>query len=312
MIPQHLALPSPDYRSELGSVSRHNARALSWSFAAHMALMLWLILNRTFLNDMPPLVEISWLEPEKIVVAASPVQAQPMATQLETRPTINPPQEHQKFQRTDQQATLEPTPQRSDALEDRLDALQNSLRTSRPSLAVSAPSSALNAKPSFATATSKTNAPATLGRSESGPAKVAPTALTRSTSGSKPQLATAPAREAEGKAPAMATPDENSARRTLDGAQIVGPVADRPVISYRLPEYPDWAMREAVEGTVTLYFIVLPSGQVKDNILVQKTSGHTDFDKNAQAALRAWRFAALSGAGEQWGTITFHFKLRDQ
>jgi len=70
-------------------------------------------------------------------------------------------------------------------------------------------------------------------------------------------------------------------------------------------------MRDAVEGSVTLYFIVLANGVVKDNLLVQKTSGHKDFDENAKAALRAWKFEALSGAGEQWGTITFHYKLRD-
>jgi len=104
---------------------------------------------------------------------------------------------------------------------------------------------------------------------------------------------------------------ENSARRTLDGAQLVGPVADRPIVAHKLPKYPAWAMQEAVEASVTLYFIVLANGQIKDNILVQKTSGHAEFDHNAQKALRAWRFEELTGAGEQWGTITFHFKLRD-
>ena len=312
MITQTLALPSPDYRLEIGHVKRHNARAMSWSIAAHMALLLWLILHQTMLNDMPPLVEISWLEPEKIVVAAAPAQATPVVTPTEVKPSFNPPQQEQKFERVRNTAALEPTPQRSDALEDRLDALQSSLRTSRPSLAVSAPSSGLQTRPAISSAPSKVTTPGTMGRAQSGPPKVAPSALTRSTSGSKPQLAVAPTREAETRAPAIATPDENSAQRTLDGAQIMGPVADRPVLSYLLPEYPAWAMREAVETSVTLYFIVLPNGQVKENVLVQKTSGHSDFDRNAQTALRAWRFAALSGAGEQWGTITFHFKLRDR
>jgi TonB family protein len=312
MITQSLALPSPDYRAELRQIKRHTARAMSWSVAAHMALLVWLILHRTVLNDMPPLVEISWLEPEPVVVAAAPPQATQIATPTQLQPSFNPPQEKQKFERAANMASLEPTPQRSDALEDRLDALQSSLRTSRPSLAVSAPSSGVPTRATISSAPSTLKAPATLGRSQSGPPKVAPAQLTRSTSGAKPQLAVAPTREAETRAPAIATPDENSAQRTLDGAQIMGPVADRPVLSYQLPEYPAWAMREAVEASVTLYFVVMASGQVKDNVLVQKTSGHSDFDRNAQTALRAWRFEALSGAGEQWGTITFHFKLRDR
>ena len=72
------------------------------------------------------------------------------------------------------------------------------------------------------------------------------------------------------------------------------------------------AQREGAEGSVTLYFIVRPDGSIKENVLVQKTAGFEDFDENARAALRAWRFAALprGQTGEQWGTITFHFRLR--
>jgi TonB family protein len=91
----------------------------------------------------------------------------------------------------------------------------------------------------------------------------------------------------------------------------MGPVADRPVLFYRLPEYPDWAKQEAVEGSVTLYFVVRADGVVKENVVVQKTAGFGDFDENARTALRAWRFEALKGGrtGEQWGTITFHYRL---
>jgi TonB family protein len=64
---------------------------------------------------------------------------------------------------------------------------------------------------------------------------------------------------------------------------------------------------------VTLYFIVRPDGSVKENILVQKTAGFGDFDDSARTALAAWRFAPLTAGriGEQWGTITFHFRLKD-
>ena len=93
----------------------------------------------------------------------------------------------------------------------------------------------------------------------------------------------------------------------------MGPVADRPVLSYVRPVYPEWAKRDAVEGSVTLYFIVRPDGSIKENILVQKTAGFEDFDENARTALRAWRFQPLTGGrtGEQWGTITFRFRLTE-
>jgi TonB family protein len=106
---------------------------------------------------------------------------------------------------------------------------------------------------------------------------------------------------------------DTTARRVLAGAQLTGPVADRPVLHYEVPVYPEWAKQEAVEGSVTIYFIVLPDGRVKENIMVQKTAGFEDFDENAVQALVTWKFEALkSGAtGEQWGTITFNYRLSD-
>ena len=85
------------------------------------------------------------------------------------------------------------------------------------------------------------------------------------------------------------------------------------MLSYSKPVYPDWAKKELVGGSVTLYFIVRPDGSVKENILVQQTAGFEDFDENARTALRAWRFAPLPGGrtGEQWGTITFKYRLQE-
>src|SRR5439155_74479 len=74
-----------------------------------------------------------------------------------------------------------------------------------------------------------------------------------------------------------------------------------------------WGAATAVSGSGTLYFVVRPDGMVKENVLVQKTAGFEDFDENARAALRAWRFEPLHGGrtGEQWGTITFHYRIRE-
>lgn len=93
---------------------------------------------------------------------------------------------------------------------------------------------------------------------------------------------------------------------------LAGPAADRPVLASRMPDYPGWARRQAVESSVTLHFIVLPDGRVREDVQVLRTGGFSDFDERATAALRQWRFAALSGgdAAGQWGTITFRFRLR--
>jgi protein TonB len=112
-------------------------------------------------------------------------------------------------------------------------------------------------------------------------------------------------------APSGASATERAQRRAA-GAMLAGPIADRPILSYVTPRYPDWAKKDGIEGTVTLYFIVRPDGSVRENVLVQKTAGFGEFDDNARDALRAWRFQPLRGGevGDQWGTITFHFRLR--
>src|SRR5262249_9818924 len=114
-------------------------------------------------------------------------------------------------------------------------------------------------------------------------------------------------------APAPVRDGETAARRTLAGSELAGPIADRAVLRHVTPVYPEWAKRDGVEAQVTLYFIVRADGSVKENILVQKPAGFGDFDDSARAALATWRFEPLRAGrtGEQWGTITFHFRLRD-
>jgi TonB family protein len=113
-------------------------------------------------------------------------------------------------------------------------------------------------------------------------------------------------------ASAPAAGGDATAHRTLAGASIIGPVADRAILHHETPAYPEWAKRDAVEGVVTLSFVVRADGTVKENVLVQKTAGFEDFDENARVALLAWRFEPLHGGrtGEQWGTITFRYRLQ--
>ena len=127
---------------------------------------------------------------------------------------------------------------------------------------------------------------------------------------SLPQLATvsAPSFESERSKPQDV---DNAKVRKLAGASLLGPIADRNILQQQTPAYPDWAEVQGVEATVSLYFVVRPDGHIKENILVEKTSGFEDFDANAVTALRGWRFEALGpgSTGEQWGRITFHYRL---
>jgi TonB family protein len=100
-------------------------------------------------------------------------------------------------------------------------------------------------------------------------------------------------------------------REILAGITLSGPVADRALVSYRAPEFPEWAKSEGVEGSVRVHFEVLPNGRVKENALVDRTSGFRDFDRNALLALLDWRFEPLErgAVGEQWGSITVNYRL---
>jgi TonB family protein len=161
-----------------------------------------------------------------------------------------------------------------------------------------------------ATDETRSSAPSNLER-ETTASRPAPIDLSRATPAPTQTAAVVPTVVPQVDSPRAATLDSNSPRRNLAGAQLAGPVADRELLSHVTPEYPEWAKSEGVEASVTLHFLVLPDGRVKENVLVDRTSGFGDFDENAVIALRQWRFAPASGPGEQWGSITFNFRLTD-
>ncbi|MDH5662450.1 MAG: energy transducer TonB [Elusimicrobiota bacterium] len=94
--------------------------------------------------------------------------------------------------------------------------------------------------------------------------------------------------------------------------EIRGPLSHRTVLYRELPPYPEWAEKEGIEAGVSVHFVVLSNGKVKDNIYVVKTSGYPVLDKLVMEALRNWKFAALKGdiyGKEEWGVLTFYFSL---
>ncbi|MBA7537124.1 hypothetical protein ES705_29391 [subsurface metagenome] len=94
--------------------------------------------------------------------------------------------------------------------------------------------------------------------------------------------------------------------------EIRGPLSRRTVLYRELPSYPEWAEKEGIEAGVSVHFVVLSKGKVKDNIYVVRTSGYPVLDKLVMEALRNWKFASLKGdiyGKEEWGILTFYFSL---
>jgi TonB family protein len=305
-----IALPG----SEMMGLRSRQRRCLATSIVAHILLFCWLVLAPHDRAEPLGIVEIAWLEPAP--EPAPPASSRRPAPSPE--PTAIPSVRERpavKFRRLADDAEVEPRPQDSHARQDRLDERLASLRrleTRPPALASAAePTSRWSNMAVAGAAGTSTSPPRELTRDKQGSGQAL--ALNREpTRGRAPVLATTPPPAAARETAPMAG-QTTTASRTLAGVTLAGAVADRPVKTHVLPEYPAWAMREAVEATVTLLFVVLPDGRVKENVQVQKTAGYSDFDDNAVAALLRWRFAPLSGGGteEQWGTITFRYRLRD-
>jgi TonB family protein len=93
---------------------------------------------------------------------------------------------------------------------------------------------------------------------------------------------------------------------------ITGPLADRQILQKKIPSFPLWAKRKGVGATIALRFTVMENGVVKENIVIERTSGSVDWDHVVIAALREWKFRELNQTGtrqDQTGVITFHFVI---
>ena len=296
---------------EISGIDRRTRRWIGVSLGIHLLLVLLVPL----LPESPPapekIVEVTWLEP----VAPSPPPAPaaspaPKAEPTPTRPAPRASKVH--FARPTEEAVAAPRPQElaatRDRLRERLTSLQQTTAQALPMASLAAATAP--AMPSLAGLPEATgprrSVDLTRGAADGPPIELARTP-TPSAAAPALQRLSEPVPRAESRPATTAGPS----REVLAGIRLAGPVADRPLKSYAAPEYPEWAQRELVEGTVQLTFFVLPDGRVKENVMVEKTSGVEDFDRNAVRALQRWRFAALpAGAtGEQWGSIRIEFRL---
>jgi TonB family protein len=293
-------------------------RSMGWSAGLHAAILAWILLAAPSAAVHEPLTEITLVGPGEPESAGDPAPAAPARAPRTQTGVEEASRTEEHFRREARPAAVDPTPQSDAAAVDRLNARLAAIQsaTSAPvasAASVGAPSSVWSS-PAAATGPGGGGAsPVALHRG--GGAGSAPLALARGGTSTTFAAAGAIGRtpgESEASQPAAAPDVGAAARRTLAGASLAGPIADRAILHYVAPVYPDWAKHDGVEGAVTLYFVVRADGTVKENVLVQKTAGFGDFDDNARTALRDWRFESLHGGrtGEQWGTITFHYRLR--
>lgn len=316
-------MKTPTLNEEFAAITVRTRRLIGGSTILHLLLLLLLLYYRTSTAAPEGITEITWIEaapPAPAVeetappVAKEEAKAAPVQT-VRRAPTREEPVK--QFRRELKRAEVEPRPQTSKSMEDvlskRVETLESKSSASRTRMAalvtppkVGSPSPVGLPKTTPApraqsdlrrTASRPSAAPAELRRSPDAPRR--PTTL------ATPQTAPPTAR---GKVDPAAT---TSSTRNVAGAQLAGPVADRALLSHETPVYPEWAKQDGVEASVTLRFFVMSNGLVKENVLVEKTSGFRDFDNSSVAALLQWRFKALPGSAEQWGRITFHFRLSD-
>lgn len=300
-------------------LSRRRTRwTMTASFVLHTLLFVWLTTIKSPVSDLPVITEITLLEPGELAAAApsAPSPAPAERERVTSAGMATKSSEDIHFRRPADRGDISLAPQGDVALADRmasrLATMRNESKPINVGTASGTPTSLFGTSPATVSGPNAMgSAPVKLARGGAGGTALD---LSRGTTPGAPASlspATIPGGKSEADAPAKA--GESTAQRTVAGASLMGPVADRPVLFHSLPTYPDWAKREAVEGSVTLYFVVRPNGSVKENVLIQKTAGFGDFDENARVALRGWRFEPLRGGrtGEQWGTITFHFRLRE-
>jgi TonB family protein len=283
----------------------------------HLLLLLWFILAAHIPPEEEGLTEITFIDPVEPLPAAIPValpKSDPAPTTRIQKQSRDP--QEAKFERDVPIAEIAPEPQQLQRVEDkiseRLASLQNKIVDKPVDIAALSTPSPVG-RPKLAGASDTFRPPTRTELSRNEPAQSEPVALSRNKRRiTQADIVSAPINDIPVER-ARPKRTDSDARRVLAGAQLAGPVADRPVLSYNVPDYPEWAKNEAVEGTVAIYFVVLPDGRVKENVMVEKTAGFADFDDNAVRALLSWRFEALKNGktGEQWGTITFHYRLSD-
>jgi len=298
---------------DLENLKRRTRWSIGVSTGLHVLAFLLLTAAKPPEKVQENLIEVTMLDeggtpapPAEAAPAAAPRSGEPVAGAIDPQPV------ERRFRREPAHGDVAPRPQ-TDDLADRITSRLAAMRESSAPVSAGATMGAapsLVASPVATTSTGAGSAPLSL---HHGAGLGGGLALERGGSGGGTSAALAAVAPAHGNALDEAeAPHEDRAVRRAASADLTGPIADRRIIRQVTPVYPEWAKRDGVEGSVTLYFIVRADGTIKENVLIQKTAGFGDFDENARVALRDWRFQPLKPGetGEQWGTITLNYRLR--
>ncbi|MFA6004540.1 MAG: TonB family protein [Elusimicrobiota bacterium] len=129
----------------------------------------------------------------------------------------------------------------------------------------------------------------------------------------QPRAALAPppaVKKIESAAPAPPRRTAEAMAEKKKGVEIEGPLADRRVVSYSVPDFPAWAKQQGMlEAEVAIRFYVDREGSVLPDMRVERTSGYGRLDRLAMDHLRNWKFEPIASNERQWGIITFRFVL---
>lgn len=281
---------------EIAAIQEKTRRLALWSLLIHAAgAVLFLVSagnHRPDVTEDTVITEITWLDelaPTPLVVAEAetrPASAPVIATEPEPVPLI-----------PERGTSVAVVQQRLAALRQKQNDLPDipAAATARSTPRIATVGSLVPARPAAAQDLTR----------QAGTASAVPAELTKT----RPSVVAAAVTTLSVDHPSESTVP---AAEILPGISLAGEVSNRTLVAYTTPEYPDWAKRDGVEVSVRLYFTVLPDGRVKENILIEHTSGYDDFDRRARNALIAWRFDPLqTGSGdEQWGRIEFKYRLR--
>ena len=89
------------------------------------------------------------------------------------------------------------------------------------------------------------------------------------------------------------------------GYTLAGEIVSRKILNKVIPEYPQGVQQDS---EVQLRFEVLPSGKVKESIVIIKKGG-PQMDAASLAALKQWQFNPINTELTQTGIITFRYEL---
>ncbi len=91
------------------------------------------------------------------------------------------------------------------------------------------------------------------------------------------------------------------------GVKVVveGAPAVRKKLKNPKPEYPEKALKDSVQGSVRIWFVVNKSGKVSKS-RVDSSSGHKVLDKAALAAVKGWVFASANVVDTGYALFTYY------